>query len=191
VVEHRVSLLSYNITCNHVHLVVFSDYVEQIARFMQRAAGAFAQDYNRRKNRSGAFWEGRYHATIVDSGSYFWECLKYVELNMVRCGAVKHPREWEWSGYQELMGQRRRHRLLDVSKLLYLLRGPSLDDFRKHFEHALAESIAKNQVKRQEQWTQSLAVGSQKFVQSLQPQVRNRRVTECCEQEGAWVLKEA
>jgi hypothetical protein len=53
-----------------------------------------------RKGRSGAFWEGRYHATMVDSGEYLWECVIYVELNMVRCGVVDHPRQWNWSGYE-------------------------------------------------------------------------------------------
>ena len=74
--KHELSLLSYNLTSNHVHLIAFSDFVEQIARVMQSAAGEFARDYNRRKKRTGAFWEGRYHATIVDSGQYLWECLK-------------------------------------------------------------------------------------------------------------------
>jgi hypothetical protein len=55
---------------------------------------------------------------MVDSGEYLWECLNYVELNMVRCGAgpsagsgqVEHPRPWRWSGYEELMGRRNRNR---------------------------------------------------------------------------------
>ena len=37
--KHGLSLLSYNITSNHVHLMAFSDYVEQIAQVMQSAAG--------------------------------------------------------------------------------------------------------------------------------------------------------
>ncbi|HXJ61011.1 MAG TPA: transposase, partial [Verrucomicrobiae bacterium] len=88
VLELQVSLLSYNVTSNHVHLVAYSDDEEQISLLMQQAAGEFARDYNRRKGRSGAVWNGRYHATMVDSGEYLWECLLYVELNMVRCGAV-------------------------------------------------------------------------------------------------------
>lgn len=90
----ELSLLTYNITSNHVHLVVYAADAEQVAVFMQQAAGEFARDYNRRKERRGAFWEGRYHATMVDSGEYLWSCLKYVELNMVRCGVVDHPRDW-------------------------------------------------------------------------------------------------
>ena len=93
VLEFQVSLLTYNITGNHVHLVAYAEAADQIAGMMQQAAGAFARDYNRRKSRSGAFWEGRYHATMIDSGQYLWACLKYVELNMVRCGVVRHPRD--------------------------------------------------------------------------------------------------
>ena len=188
--KHGLSLLSYNITSNHVHLIVFSDYVEQIAQVMQSAAGEFARDYNRRKKRRGAFWEGRYHATIVDSGEYLWECLKYVELNMVRCGVVQHPCEWEWSGYRELMGQRRRNCLLDVNKFLQLLGNPSLEEFREHFEDALVEMIAKDQAKRQDQWTASLAVGSQEFIAEVEPKVRNRQQTKSVQNGNAWILKE-
>ena len=59
----QVSLLTYNITSNHVHLVVWSEDPGEVARLMQRAAGELARDHNRRKDRSGAFWEGRYQAT--------------------------------------------------------------------------------------------------------------------------------
>jgi hypothetical protein len=71
----------------------------RIAEMIQQATGGFARDYNRRKRCSGAFWQGRYHATMVDSGEYLWEGLRYVELNMVRCRALNHPGEWAWSGY--------------------------------------------------------------------------------------------
>ena len=31
-------------------------------------AGREGQEFNQRKNRKGAFWEDRYHATAVESG---------------------------------------------------------------------------------------------------------------------------
>ena len=37
---------------------------------MQLIAGRTAQVYNQRKKRKGAFWEDRYHATVVDTESY-------------------------------------------------------------------------------------------------------------------------
>jgi hypothetical protein len=40
---------------------------------------------------------------LVEGGQHLWRCLCYIELNMVRCGVVSHPREWEWVGYHELI----------------------------------------------------------------------------------------
>lgn len=71
-----------------------------------------ARQYNRRKGRAGAFWEGKYHATAIESGLHLWRCLRYVDLNMVRAGKVEHPSGWRWCGYDELMGMRQRYRIL-------------------------------------------------------------------------------
>jgi hypothetical protein len=39
---------------------------------------------------------------------------RYIELNMVRCGEVAHPSQWEWSGYREMVGARKRNQLLET-----------------------------------------------------------------------------
>ena len=157
---------------------------------MQQAAGELARDYNRRKSRTGAFWDGRYHAMMVDSGQYLWACLRYVELNMVRCGAVKHPGDWPWSGYGELMGCRRRNRLLDLDKLLWLLRAASVAEFRLCLQATLEEAIIKDQLKREPTWTECLAVGSKKYVEKIESEARNRQRLECEKEGGVWILRE-
>lgn len=53
--RHRVSLLNYCITSNHVHLILHSESAEEVARLMQLVEGCVAQDYNLRKGRSGAW----------------------------------------------------------------------------------------------------------------------------------------
>jgi hypothetical protein len=42
-------------------------------------------------------------------------------LNRMRCGKVRHLREWAWGGYEELIGSRHRFRILDVDRLLRFL----------------------------------------------------------------------
>jgi hypothetical protein len=87
------------VTCNHVHLVLFdASGSESIPRAMQFIASRVGQEYNRRKNRQGVFWQDRYHATAIESGDYLWRCIVYVDLNMVRAGVVDHPAEWKCSG---------------------------------------------------------------------------------------------
>ena len=125
-------------------------------------AGEFARQYNRRKRRSGAFWEGCYQLTMVEGGPYLERCLVYVDLNMVSCGVVKHPSQWDWSGYCELMGHKKRNRLLKLTKLLELLGGVEISEFRRHYEKLVMERIEKDWMKREGQWTESLAVGGQR-----------------------------
>ncbi len=91
---HGVTVLSYCLTSNHVHILLEAGGKGSISRFMQDLAGTFALHYNRRKGRSGGYWEGRYHATMIDSGPYLWACLLYIDLNMVRAGVVAHPEQW-------------------------------------------------------------------------------------------------
>ncbi|NLF40638.1 transposase, partial [bacterium] len=96
--RHDLTVLTFCITCNHIHLVVRDkedgSIPRAIPRAMQLLQGRMAQEYNTRKDRTGAYWEDRYHATAVESGTHLLRCLCYVELNMVRAGAVAHPSEW-------------------------------------------------------------------------------------------------
>ena len=92
---------------------------------MQRLEGEFAEYYNRRKGRRGAFWGDRFHCTMVDSLKYVWNCMVYIELNMVRARVVSHPEQWRWCSYAELAGRRQRYRLVDRAELLLQAGGRS------------------------------------------------------------------
>ena len=69
--RYRLSILNYTVTSNHIHLLVMNNKDPQaIPKSMQLIAGRTAQEFNRRKDRKGAFWEDRYHATIVETGEH-------------------------------------------------------------------------------------------------------------------------
>jgi putative transposase len=95
-------VLDYVVTSNHVHLLVKDSGGDAIAQSMQLIAGRTAQEYNERKNRRRAFWEDRYHASAIEVNEHLHRCLVYIDLNMVRAGAVSHPVDWEQSGYRKI-----------------------------------------------------------------------------------------
>jgi putative transposase len=190
--QFDVSLLDYCLTRNHVHLLMDASERSEVSGFMREVAGEFAQAYNRRKARINAYWGDNYHATLVESGEHLWRCLCYIELNMVRCGIVSHPREWLWVGYHEIMGRRRRYRLIDLDRLCWRLRATSLADVQKNLEASLADAIARDGMKREPCWTESLAVGSKRFVEKIKPLILSRRETEIVGRTSdGWVLRES
>ena len=189
--KFQVSILDYCLTSNHVHLLVDSDDKTQVSGFMRTVAGEFARAYNRRKRRTDAVWGDCFHATLIDSGMYLERCQQYIELNMVRCSVVAHPREWKWVGYHEIMGRRQRYRLLDLDRLCWRLGNVSLSEVRARLDRGLGEAIAGDQCRREGWWTESLAVGGSGFVEGIRPQILSRREMEIVEPEtGIWTLRE-
>lgn len=192
---HTLALLSFAITSNHVHLLVADAGAETVARFMQAVQGRFAEEYNRRKKRSGSFWSDRYHATMIDGREHLWACLKYIDLNMVRAGVVSHPREWEWTAWQELAGDRERYRLIDRDALLDRLEGVSWTRFRRQYREMIDDAVRRAAgLRREACWTEALGVGSAAFVGGLEAALegegRRTRMDQAKGPKGTWVLRE-
>ena len=165
--RYGISILNFIVTSNHIHLIVTnSTRNDSIPRSMQFIAGRIGQEYNRRKNRQGAFWQDRYHATAIESGDHLWRCIVYVDLNMVRAGVVDHPTKWKWSGYHEIQKPRIRYRLIDHGKLLQFLDTDTLDALAKTHRRWV-ESQLKKGPGRQEHFSKSIAVGSKSFIQKV------------------------
>ena len=97
--RYGLCILNTIATSNHIHLLVFDcGGREVIPRSIQLVAGRSGQEYNQRKKRKGTFWEDRYHAMTVEANEHVIQCLVYMDLNMVRAGAVKQPSEWDERG---------------------------------------------------------------------------------------------
>ena len=164
-------ILNYVVTSNHIHLLVQDRGRDEIVHSMQLIAGRTAQEYNRRKQHNGAFWEDRYHATAVDTGEHLLRCLAYIDLNMVRAGAVTHPAQWDVSGYREIQNQPKRYAVIDRTALASLI---ALTDV-----HALAvaqsrwvdDALRTNANHREPAWSESLAVGRESFVETFRRQL--------------------
>ena len=75
-----------------------------LSEFMKALKQRFTQWYNRRNERTGTLWEGRYKSVIVqDEESALRTMATYIDLNPVRAGLTDDPGTWRWSGYAEAM----------------------------------------------------------------------------------------
>jgi putative transposase len=66
----------------------------------------YVRYFNKRHNRSGTLWEGRYKSSLVDSEAYLLSCMAYIDLNPVRAGLAEVPEDFNWSSYRHLIGQK-------------------------------------------------------------------------------------
>ena len=190
--RYKLTVLNYAVTSNHVHLLVVDDGDrDTIAKSMQLIAGRSGQEYNQRKKRKGAYWQDRYHATAIESGEHLLRCLVYIDLNMVRAGVVNHPCRWLFGGYNEIQSPRRKCVLIAHERLAALAGHRSYDAFRESHKKWVNESLACGNNVYDEQWTGSIAVGSEQFVETIKARLRIKAMgRQIREVPGGYALRE-
>ena len=166
--KYGLKILNYMVTSNHTHLLVVDDGDRDvIPNSMKLVAGRTGQEYNQRKNRRGAYWEDRYHATAVESGDHLAKCMVYIDTNMVRAGVVSHPAMWPFCGYNEIQEPRRKNVLIDYERLQRLFGAKFYDQLRSIHKGWVAEYLGDEARERQEEWTASIAVGSRSYIENV------------------------
>ena len=94
---------TYCLMDNHYHLLVETP-LPNLSEGMRQLNGIYTQRFNRRWNRVGHLFQGRFKSYIIDKESYFLELCRYIVLNPLQGGNVKNIEDWEWSSYQTLTG---------------------------------------------------------------------------------------
>lgn len=94
-----VAVHAYVLMTNHVHLLMTSTDANGIPDAMKLLGQRYVHHINRRRQRIGTLWQGRYRSCLVDCEGYLLTCHRYIELNPVRAGMVAAPGDYRWSSY--------------------------------------------------------------------------------------------
>lgn len=97
--RYGVDVHAYAFMTNHVHLVATPRAPGALSSAMQAVGRRYVKYFNEQHARVGALFQGRLRSTIIDSGAYWFTCARYVELNPVRAGLARSPRDYRWSSY--------------------------------------------------------------------------------------------
>jgi putative transposase len=99
VARYQIGLHAYALMSNHYHLLVTPTDAVALPHAMKTLAIRYVGYYNRRYDRTGNLWGGRYRAFHIEDERYWLTCLRYIEQNPVRAGLVRSPEEYQWSSY--------------------------------------------------------------------------------------------
>ena len=71
--------------------------MNDISEFMKTFKETFNVWFKRDREYIGSIWSGRFTSTLVEGGRYRATCMRYVYLNPVRAGIVRHASDYAWS----------------------------------------------------------------------------------------------
>lgn len=104
--HHRVLVHAYVLMTNHVHLLVTPLVAGGVSKVMQSLGSRYVKYVNATLERAGTLWEGRYKACLVARDEHVLAACRYIDLNPVRAGMVRHPAQYPWSSYAGLAERR-------------------------------------------------------------------------------------
>ncbi|AXS82491.1 transposase [Marinobacter sp. Arc7-DN-1] len=134
--EHGVALHGWVLMTNHVHLLATPSTEKSLSAYMQSIGRRYVRYFNRRHDRTGGLWEGRFRSCLIDSENYLLGCQRYIEMNPVSAGMVSNPEDYWWSSYQC-------HALGKTSEM--------------HSPHPLYQALGNDQSERQRRYRQLFA----------------------------------
>jgi putative transposase len=169
---HRfdATMLVYCLMGNHYHFVLQTRH-GNLSSLMRYINGVYSQTFNRRHNKVGHLFQGRFKAILVDRDAYLLEVCRYVEMNPVRARLVVDPFEWRWSSLRAHLGLQPSPRWLDTSELYAMLLGHTASDGddRRQARQRYAELVADARDLRlwDDSLRQQIFLGDEAFVERM------------------------
>lgn len=112
-----IKIHSYCLMKNHYHFLIETPEAN-LSQAVQWLNISYAVYFNRKHQRRGHLFQGRFKAILVDADEYLKNLSRYIHLNPVRAKVVENLSEYPWSSYPACIGNVKRPEWLDTRWLV-------------------------------------------------------------------------
>lgn len=174
--QYRIEFYHFCLMSNHPHLLGFCENARLLSDFFRLVNSLFARAYNKKFNRRGQVVMDRFKSPIIQTDSDLLQVMLYLDMNPVRAGMVKHPKQYPWSSHS-CYADKKKHPLITLSPA-YLRLGRSYQQRTKAYRR-LVEKTLRWGGKRKLPYSKINFIGSKKWTQlktqKLIKENKNRR----------------
>jgi REP element-mobilizing transposase RayT len=135
---------AYCLMDNHYHLLIETPE-GKLSKGMRQLGGVYTQSFNRRHNRVGHLFQGRFKSILIEKENYLLELCRYVVLNPVRARLVKAVEDWPWSSYRATVGLEVAHPCLSTDWTLGQF-SLERDKAKTQYSRFVADGVGQDQV---------------------------------------------
>ena len=98
-----VKIIAYCLMTNHVHMILDTRDGD-MSTFMHKRCTSYSEYFNKKYNRSGHLFQGRFISEPIETVDYFMTCLRYILYNPEKGGLCEFH-EYKWSSYADYFGR--------------------------------------------------------------------------------------
>lgn len=100
---YHIVLHGYCIMDNHYHLLLETKR-ENLSYFMRQINGNYAIYFNRKQDRSGPLWKGRYKSWYIVHEEYLEYSIKYIEYDPIKANLAFFPADYPYTLSAAILG---------------------------------------------------------------------------------------
>lgn len=100
--EHNIKVIAYCIMNNHAHILLNTDKISDLSKYMQRLNMTYGTYYNKKFNRVGYVFRDRFKAQGIYNEDQLNNCIRYIFNNPVKAGICNKPEEYLYSNYRKI-----------------------------------------------------------------------------------------
>jgi REP-associated tyrosine transposase len=102
--RYGFKVCAYVLMSNHIHLLIETGKVP-LSKIMQGLQLRYTGYFNKRYNKVGHLFQGRYKAILCDGDAYLLELVRYLHLNPERMRAAMDAGTYRWSSHRAYLGK--------------------------------------------------------------------------------------
>ena len=111
----NIEIIAYCIMNNHAHLLLYTEKIDEMSKYMHKVNTGYAKYYNFMcNNRVGYVFRDRYVSEPIQNERYLIKCINYIHYNPVKADMVKHCKDYKYSSYNEFMNGKQMKILTNV-----------------------------------------------------------------------------
>lgn len=104
---HKISIICYCLMPNHFHLVLRQNTNKPLSLFIHRLAVSYSMYFNKRYNRVGHLFQGRFKAKLITKDQYLLHLSWYIHINPLKIkNSMPEVENYPWSSLPEYIGIR-------------------------------------------------------------------------------------
>lgn len=166
--RHRISIINYLITEDGIHLACAAENPDMISAMMQDLQSSTSKKFASKRGGESSMWQGRFKATFIHGGIWVKQCMLLLDLQMIATGKCNHPAEWEYSGWCELVGIKKRYRVISIPHAIGAWgAGTNIKKFRSDYVRAIEACCTNKSFGCLATWNNALAVGPSEWIDDV------------------------
>ena len=115
--DYLVSIIAYCLMPNHYHFLLRQHTDTPISKFVYKLNLAYAMYFNKRYERVGPLFQGRFKAKLIEKDEYLLHLSRYIHLNPLETVGLQSLEDYPWSSLQ-YYGEKKNDKLVDTSDIL-------------------------------------------------------------------------